>query len=97
MPSGNLRDASFGEIWKGSPVLNKIRGLTMEDYPTCSTCVDRPFCRRSNGVVFVNTGDYTALDDWTCMEAALLHNIHDDSVDLPSNAAAPVQGRLGKF
>jgi radical SAM protein with 4Fe4S-binding SPASM domain len=97
MPSGNLRDASFGEIWRESPVLNKIRGLTMEDYPTCHSCADRPFCRRSNGVVFVNTGDYTALDEWTCMEANVLHQIHTESAATPGDAPAPAQGRLGKY
>jgi radical SAM protein with 4Fe4S-binding SPASM domain len=93
LPSGNLRDASFREIWRGSPVLNKIRGLTMEDYPTCGTCADRPFCRRSNGVVFVNTGEYTGLDAWTCMEANVLHAIHDEG-GVNSDAAG---GRLGKY
>ena len=92
VPSGNLREASFREIWRGSPVLNKIRGLTMEDYPSCAVCPDRPFCRRSNGVVFVNTGEYTGLDAWTCMEANVLHAIHDEGV-----VEASAEGRLGKY
>jgi radical SAM protein with 4Fe4S-binding SPASM domain len=93
VPSGNLRDASFREIWRGSPELNKIRGLTMEDYPTCGTCPDRPFCWRSNGVVYVNTGEYTGLDAWTCMEANVLHAIADEGVVVPDAAA----GKLGKY
>ena len=77
-----------------SPVFNRIRALTLADYPVCQTCPDRPFCRRSNGVVFVNTGDYTAPEEWTCAEAALLHKLHDegtvDTDGLPG-------GKLGKF
>lgn len=95
VPAGNLRDASFSEIWRTSPVLNRIRGLTMEDYPTCAICPDRPFCRRSNGVALVNTGEYTGLDPWTCKEAEILHRIHDEGPheEAPSTSA----GRLGKY
>jgi radical SAM protein with 4Fe4S-binding SPASM domain len=94
VPSGNLRDKPFLEIWRGSPVLNKIRGLTMADYPVCQACPDRPFCRRSNGVVYVNTGEYTGLEEFTCKEAALLHKLADEGV---VEAPAEAGGRLGKY
>lgn len=72
LPAGNVRERPFLEIWRTSPVLNRIRALTLEDFPVCKPCPDRPFCRRSSGVVWMNTGDYTGAEPWTCMEAAVL-------------------------
>lgn len=75
IPSGNLRDRSFAEIWRDSPQLQRIRDLGLADFATCEPCPDRPFCRRSSGVVYVNTGNYTGPEDWTCMEASVLHEL----------------------
>lgn len=83
VPSGNLREQSFGEIWTGSPALNRIRGLTLQDFSACEPCPDRPFCRRSSGVVFTNTGNYTGPEAWTCMEAGIIRRIHEDGVEVP--------------
>jgi radical SAM protein with 4Fe4S-binding SPASM domain len=92
MPSGNLRRAPFHEIWRNSPQLQRIRGLTLDDFQTCKSCDHLPHCRRSSGVVYTNTGVYTGPatfgDDWTCMEAEVIHAIHDD---LPS-AGEPTDG-----
>jgi radical SAM protein with 4Fe4S-binding SPASM domain len=78
LASGNVRDGGFTRVWRESPVLNRIRGLGLDDYPKCGTCPDRGFCRRSNGVTYVNTGDYTGADPWTCGEAAILRRIAED-------------------
>lgn len=82
MPSGNLRRQSFAEIWKSSPQLNWIRGLQRSDFAACQSCAHQAHCQRSSGVLFVNTGQYTGParfgDDWTCMEAELLHQLHDE-------------------
>jgi radical SAM protein with 4Fe4S-binding SPASM domain len=72
VPAGNLRERSFEEIWRDSPVLNRIRALRLVDFPSCAPCPDRRACRRSSGVAYVNTGDYTGADPWTCMEAGVL-------------------------
>jgi radical SAM protein with 4Fe4S-binding SPASM domain len=96
IPSGSLRQASFHDIWWGSPELNKIRGLKLDDFGACKSCDHLAHCRRSSGVVYANTGLYTGPaqlgDDWTCMEAEVLHAIHDDG---PAPAAdAPTGGAL---
>ncbi|HVY38349.1 MAG TPA: radical SAM protein, partial [Polyangia bacterium] len=36
--AGNVRRQPFGEIWRSSPVFQKIRGLKMADYPGCAPC-----------------------------------------------------------
>ncbi|MEB3198808.1 MAG: radical SAM protein [Candidatus Sericytochromatia bacterium] len=75
LPSGNIRNGGFLKVWRDSPELNRIRGLTLSDYPQCGPCPDRGFCRRSNGVSLVNTGAYTGVDPWNCGEAAIIRRI----------------------
>lgn len=75
IPSGNIRDKSFAEIWRDSPQLKRIRDLELDDFKTCQPCPDRSYCRRSSGVVYVNTGNYTGPEEWTCMEASVLHEL----------------------
>jgi MoaA/NifB/PqqE/SkfB family radical SAM enzyme len=38
--AGNVRERPFGEIWRGSPVFERIRGLKIADYPACAPCPD---------------------------------------------------------
>lgn len=76
VPSGNLRQQSFAEIWQHSPQLNRIRGLELSDFSTCKPCPDRAYCGRSSGVVVTNTGKYTGPETFTCMEAATVRRIH---------------------
>jgi len=78
IPSGNLRERPFAEIWRDSPQLQRIRDLALDDFEACKPCPDRPYCRRSSGVVYVNTGNYTGADEWTCMEASILHQLTDE-------------------
>jgi len=41
-----------------------------------------PYCRRSSGVIYSNTGVYNGPekfgDDFVCIEAEVLHQIHDE-------------------
>ncbi len=87
VPSGNVRDRSFGEIWRDSPQLNRIRALTLDDFRTCKPCPLRPACKRSSGVVFTNTGDYTGAEEWTCMEADVMWRIQQDEAGANGDSA----------
>jgi radical SAM protein with 4Fe4S-binding SPASM domain len=82
LPCGTLKERSFKDIWWNSETLRGIRSLTLADFPACSSCDLRRSCRRSSGVVYSNTGDYTGPsafgDDWTCMEAEVLHSIQSE-------------------
>jgi len=84
LPSGSLRERSFRAIWRESPQLTWIRGLRREDFATCVRCDHAPHCRRSSGVLLANSGDYTGPrrfgDDLTCVEAELLHRLHDEGL-----------------
>lgn len=98
VPSGNLREQGFLDIWKTSPALNRIRGLVIDDFEDCKSCPDRPFCRRSSGVVFTNTGNYTGSEPWTCQEAAIIHKLYDEA-QAAGTVEVPIEsnGRLGKY
>lgn len=78
VPSGNIRQAPLAKIWRESPELNRIRRLTLKDFPVCGPCPDRPFCRRSSGAVYSVTGDYTGPEPFTCREAEILHTIYEE-------------------
>lgn len=96
LPSGSLRERSFHDIWRNSPALEWIRSLRLEDFPACRTCAISVHCRRSSGVIFSNTGSYTGPkqfgDDWTCMEAEVLHEVHQELS--PLTDSTPARGSL---
>jgi radical SAM protein with 4Fe4S-binding SPASM domain len=83
IPSGNLRQHSFHEVWWSSPALQWIRGLRLDDFPACRSCEHMTHCRRSSGAIYNNTGMYNGParfgDDWSCMEAEVFHRIHDEA------------------
>lgn len=74
--AGNLRQQTLQDIWNHSATFEKIRNLQLKDFRSCAPCADRPYCRRSSGVVYNNTGDYTGPETWTCMEAHVLGELH---------------------
>lgn len=73
--AGSIREQSFGEIWSGSPVFRRIRGLQIADFKTCAPCDLKRWCRRSAGSAYLISGEYTGVDPWTCDEAALLKSL----------------------
>jgi radical SAM protein with 4Fe4S-binding SPASM domain len=75
--SGDLRENTFSEIWRDSKTFSWIRGLALKDFKSCAPCEDRPFCQRSSGATFTNTGDYTGKEDWNCKQARLLKELNE--------------------
>lgn len=69
IPSGNIKNQSFNEVWNHSSELNKIRNLTNEDFSSCKDCNLLSSCSRSSGGAYVNTGEYTGKNPENCMEA----------------------------
>jgi AdoMet-dependent heme synthase len=93
--AGNIREQPFATIWRESPQLNWIRGLSLDDFAACKPCPDRAFCRRSSGVVYNNTGNYTGAESWTCMEAEVLHQIHTTRPPSPAPGRAAPKNSVG--
>jgi radical SAM protein with 4Fe4S-binding SPASM domain len=77
VPAGNIRERSFLEIWRESPVFRWIRGLRTQDFRTCAPCALKEWCRRSPGPAYVLHGDYTGVDPWTCGEAQILKELEE--------------------
>ena len=69
--AGNLREQSFSEIWRDSPVFRRIRGLTTADYRSCAPCPDKAYCARPRGAAFTASGDYTGVDPFVCRTARI--------------------------
>lgn len=77
IPSGNIHSQSFEQIWKKSPVLEKIRKLKNEDFKECMKCEFVESCSRSSGGIYVNTGNYTGCDPMTLAQAKIRHEIRN--------------------
>ena len=53
LPSGNLRQERFIDIWKNSPELNEVRSIRAKDLPVCSTCNHVGSCTRCPGLAYM--------------------------------------------
>jgi radical SAM protein with 4Fe4S-binding SPASM domain len=59
-PVGDSRKERLAEVWKNSPALNQLRGITKGSFTACITCADKEFCamclvrnfNESNGDMF---------------------------------------------
>lgn len=54
---GNLRERSFREIWEGSPWLNRVRSIRVEDLYICKTCDKLSYCGRCHAQALMEDGD----------------------------------------
>jgi radical SAM protein with 4Fe4S-binding SPASM domain len=77
--AGNLRDQTFAEIWRSSPVFARIRGLRLEDFGSCAPCPHRAYCTHDRGAAYTATGDYTGADPFVCAGAELTHRLAVES------------------
>jgi len=77
-PAGNIREQPFIEIWRTSPVFQRIRGLHTADYATCAPCPDKAFCSRPRGAAYTASGSYTGVDPFVCRTAAVKRRVLED-------------------
>ena len=77
IPSGDLREKKFKEIWNESSEFKKIRGLKKEDFSDCVVCEFKQQCNRSSGSAFVNTENYTGCDPMALRVAQVRHKNKD--------------------
>lgn len=76
--AGNVREQPFAEIWRSSPVFQRIRGLRVEDYQDCAPCPHKSWCTRERGAAFTYSGSYTGTDPLICARAEITHQIADE-------------------
>jgi AdoMet-dependent heme synthase len=77
--AGNVREQPFIDIWRTSPVFERIRGLRIADYAACAPCQDKPYCKRSRGAAMNYSGSYTGTDPFVCRTAAIVRTIATES------------------
>ena len=53
LPSGNLRQQKFIDIWRGSPSLEEVRSIRARDLVTCSSCSHVGTCSRCPGLAYM--------------------------------------------
>lgn len=52
LPSGNVRNTRFLEIWQNSAALKEVRAITMAELQGCSSCVHGGSCSRCPGLAY---------------------------------------------
>ena len=53
LPSGNLRQQKFLDIWNNSSQLKEVRSIRARDLPTCSSCSHVGTCTRCPGLAYM--------------------------------------------
>jgi radical SAM protein with 4Fe4S-binding SPASM domain len=53
LPSGNLRQTPFLDIWRHSEQLNEVRSISARDLPSCSQCTHIGSCTRCPGLAYM--------------------------------------------
>jgi len=53
LPSGNIRQTKFQDIWRDSPQLAEVRSITLGDLQGCSSCGNQQTCTRCPGLAYM--------------------------------------------
>ena len=53
LPTGNVRQTKFVDIWRDSPQLKEVRSITLRDMPSCSKCTHGATCTRCPGLAYL--------------------------------------------
>jgi radical SAM protein with 4Fe4S-binding SPASM domain len=53
LPTGNVRQQRFLEIWRHSKQMNDVRSIRGRDLPVCSTCSHLGSCTRCPGLAYM--------------------------------------------
>ncbi|MBI3478704.1 MAG: radical SAM protein [Acidobacteria bacterium] len=53
LPTGNVRQQKFIDIWNHSPEMNEVRSIKAKDLTTCSSCSHVSSCTRCPGLAYM--------------------------------------------
>jgi len=65
LPTGNVRQQQFLEIWRHSSQMNEVRSIRGRDLPVCSTCTHLGSCTRCPGLAYME-GDMRGPSSLDC-------------------------------
>jgi radical SAM protein with 4Fe4S-binding SPASM domain len=85
LTAGNVREQSVSEIWRTSPVLNRLRRLTLADFRSCATCDVREYCSPCPGVALLEDGSLLGPSSVACREAHLLAQVFKEREEVIGN------------
>jgi radical SAM protein with 4Fe4S-binding SPASM domain len=69
LPMGNVRERSFGDIWRNPETadeIERVRDATWGTLPVCSTCDARSGCQRCPGLALHEDGDVLGPSSTAC-------------------------------
>ncbi|MCA9562821.1 MAG: radical SAM protein [Myxococcales bacterium] len=75
--AGNIREQRFSEIWKHSPLLNRLRGIRRKDFGGCNSCDNNSFCSLCPALADRETGDPTGSAPSKCRESTAIRYAFD--------------------
>ncbi len=68
--AGNIREQSFEKIWRESPLLQEIRGITQKDLAgECSGCSRDAYCGRCSAMALLEHGNFAGPSIEACERA----------------------------
>jgi AdoMet-dependent heme synthase len=86
LPSGNVRQTPFLDIWRHSDQLNEVRSITARDLPSCSQCTHIGSCTRCPGLAYME-GNMRGPSTQDCEKSYARTGI--PSVNLMSKRSSP--------
>jgi radical SAM protein with 4Fe4S-binding SPASM domain len=86
LPSGNVRQTRFLDIWRHSPQLNEVRSIRARDLTGCSRCTHVSTCTRCPGLAYME-GNMRGPSIQDCEKSFARTGI--PSANLMSRTAAP--------
>ncbi len=95
MPTGNLRQQRFEEVWYGSGEMQRVRAVRESQLPVCSTCSIRQYCERCPGLAQMEGGDLLGAYERACELAEL--NARLAGVESPISALHQQQRASAEF
>jgi radical SAM protein with 4Fe4S-binding SPASM domain len=86
LPSGNIRQTKFIDIWRHSPQLAEVRTITLGDLEGCSSCGNQSSCSRCPGLAYME-GNMRGPSTQDCEKSFARTGL--ESVNLQTKKAAP--------
>jgi radical SAM protein with 4Fe4S-binding SPASM domain len=88
LPSGNLRQQKFLDIWHHSDQLNEVRSITARDLPVCSGCNHVGTCTRCPGLAYME-GNMRGPSTQDCEKSFARTGIPSANMILKKASSAP--------
>jgi radical SAM protein with 4Fe4S-binding SPASM domain len=96
-PVGDLQKQPFSTIWRESPELQRLRGLTWDLLPICRTCDVRQYCSRCHAMALLEDGDLLGPSTEACRHAVVLRDaLKERGMAVAEGPAAGIQRNVAR-